>query len=913
MGLTRLAINRPLAMLMFICSLVIVGFVSMTYMKVDRLPNISFPFVSVSVNYPGASPSDVEQLVTKVIEGGMAGITGVQTITSNSNEGRAQINLQLVEGADANQAAIDAQRNVGRLTARLPTDIQPPTVNRADPNAFPVMNVALSGRRSLDQIYDIAVNQVQPKLQSVLGVADIGLNGGIQREIQVQLDYNKLESYGISIAQVTTALQRENIGQPAGSIQQGRQNITIRSMGGLQTTDDIANVQITTGTTQPIRVRDVAQVVDTYKTVSRYQRYGDQDAVGLSITKQSDANSLQVASDLKKAIAELNRSMPADVRLAITNDTSVFTRASLDAVQFDLSIAIFLTATVLILFLHSWRNVVIVVLAIPTSLISTFIVMYALGFSIDMMSLMALALLIGILVDDSIVVLENIHRHIGLGEPVRSAALTGRSEIGMAAIAITLADVVVYMPVAFMQGNLGKLFKEYGITIATATLFSLFIGFTLTPMLASRWLKEHDADPHATGLWTRFTNRWEAGIGWLARRYRGLLSFSLDHRPLIVAIGVLSVAIVGVIYSQRLIGFEYAPSEDNSNFRINISMPSGTTLDTTDQVVRQVEAIVREQVPEAVALYTSVGGGGFGAIGATNGNIDVGVTPKGHPWWLKPWEAVDALWKGEPLPTVRERSTFQIIDSLRPRFSAIPEASIQMSTDQAFGGGGFGGGLQVRILGDDLDELQFLASQVEQVMRQTPGVADVRNNSAAQLPELRAVFDRQRMAELGVTSQVVATAMRTAVTGTVVSTLRAEGQDQLDITLIAEAADRLDPQKLADLPLTPQQGGAGAGAVGIPAGTPVRLGQVARFERASGPFQIQRQDRKRTLGLSGQLTRGATLGDVARLFRENMARSIQFPAGYSYQLVGQAQQLDVATQALLGALTLSVIMIYMLL
>src|SRR5918911_240481 len=255
MGLTRLAINRPLAMLMFICAMVIVGFVSMTYMKVDRLP----------------------------------------------------------------------------------TDIQPPTVNRADPNAFPVLNVALSGKRPLDQIYDIAINQVQPKLQSVLGVADVGLNGGIQEEIQVQLDYNKLESYGISIAQVTTALQRENARQPAGSIQQGRQNITIRSMGGLQSLDDIANVQITTGTTQPIRIRDVAQVVDTNKAVTRYQRYNGQDAVGLSITKQSDANSLQVADDLKKAIAELNRSMPGDVKLSITNDTSIFTRASLDAVQFDLS------------------------------------------------------------------------------------------------------------------------------------------------------------------------------------------------------------------------------------------------------------------------------------------------------------------------------------------------------------------------------------------------------------------------------------------------------------------------------------------------------------------------------------------------------------------------------------------------
>ncbi|HZQ99323.1 MAG TPA: efflux RND transporter permease subunit [Chloroflexota bacterium] len=914
MGLTRLAINRPLAILMFICALVIMGIVSESLMKVDRLPNISFPFVSITIQWPGASPTDAEQLVTKIVEGGLSGISGVSSITSTSSEGRSQVSLQLVEGADANQAAIDAQRAIGRLQARLPADIQPPVVNRADPNAFPVMNLAISGKRSLDQINDLVTNIIQPKLASVLGVADITVSGGVTREIEVQLDYNKLESYGISIAQVTTALQRENLGQPAGSIAQGRQNITIRSMGNLQTLDDIANVQITTGTPNPIRIKDVGKVVDTFKQITRYQRLNGVDAVGLSITKQSDANSLQVANDLKAAIRDLQRTLPSDVTMTITNDSSVYTAASVDAVKFDLSVAVFLTATVLLLFLHSWRNVVIVALAIPTSLLSTFIVMYALGFNLDTISLMALALLIGILVDDSIVVLENIHRHIGLGEPVRAAALSGRSEIGLAAIAITLCDVVVYLPVAFMQGNLGKLFKEYGITIAVATLFSLFIGFTLTPMLASRWLKEHDAEEHETGsLWSKFVVRWEAGIGWLSRRYRRVLSFALDHRPLIVAIGVTSVVIVGVIYNFRLIGFEYAPNEDTGSFRINLNMPPGTNLDTTDKVARQLEATVQQDVPEAVAVYTSVGGGGFGGSGTNSANIDVQLTPKGHPWWLKPWEVVGPLLRGEPLPQPRKRSVFEVIAALRPKFAAIPDANIQMTTEQAFAGGG-GQGLQVRLLGDDLNELQVLARQIEQVMRQTPGVADVRNNSAAQLPEVRAVFNRQRMAELGITSQQVATALRTAITGTVVGAWRPEGQDQLDLTLIAQDADRLDLNKLADLPLTPQAGGGGGvSPAGIPAGTPVRLGQVATFVRDSGPFQIQHQDRQRTIALSGVIPQGATLGDVARLFRENMARQIQFPAGYSYILVGQAQQLDVAVASLLGALGLSVLLIYMLL
>ena len=905
MGLTRLAINRPLAMLMFIIALVIMGVVALSLLKVDRLPAISFPFVSVNVPYPGASPADVEALIAKPLEAAMSGISGIQTISSNSFEGRAQISLQLVEGADAQAAAIDADRRMASIRGRLPTDIGSPSVNRADPNAFPIMNIALSGQRPISQIYDLAVNTVQPKLQSVLGVADINVSGGVQREIQIQVDFAKMESYGISIQQVTTALQRENVGQPAGSIQQGRQSITVRSMGGFQAISDIANTQITTGTSSPIRVRDIAKVEDTLKPITRYQRLNGDDAVGLSITKQSDANSIQVADDLRKAIATLQNSLPADVQMRVTNDTTFFTRASLAAVQVDLSLAILLTASVLILFLHTWRNVLIVILAIPTSLISTFLAMYVMGFTLNIMSLMALALLIGILVDDSIVVLENINRHIRLGARVKDAALTGRSEIGMAAIAITLADVVVYMPIAFIQGNLGKLFREYGLTIAVATIFSLFIGFTLTPMLASRWLKEKDEqEEHGTGLWARFIVVWEGWIESLAGGYRKVLSFSLDHRPLIALVGLLSLVAALSFIPLRIIGTEYAPTEDDGNFRVNINMPSGTVLEATDLVARQVEAIIRDTVPEVQSINTSVTGGA---------NIDVQVTPRGHPWWLKPWEPAIAWYKGEHFEDQRSRPVSAMISDLRRRFTSIPEASIQISTNQVLTGGGWSSGLQVRILGADLDTLKLISSQIEGVMRATPGVADVRSNATTQLPEVRAIFDRARMAELGITTQQVTTALRTALSGTVVSSYRAEGQDQLDMTLIAESADRLNPARLADLPITQTIAQGTTAAASTATIQTIRLGQIARFELDSGPAQIQRQDRQRSLSLSGTIAQGATLGDVAREFRENMASQIQIPAGYSYLLVGQAAQLDVAMSALMGALGLSILLIYMLL
>ncbi|TAK24085.1 MAG: efflux RND transporter permease subunit [Chloroflexota bacterium] len=906
MGLTRIAITRPLAMLMFICALVILGLVSMSLMKVDRLPNVSFPFVSVSVGYPGASPLDVEALIARPVESALSGLAGVQGISTTASEGRANINLQLVEGADANQTAVDVERRLAGIRGRLPTDAQSPVVNRADPNSFPIMNIALSGNRPQEQIFALTSDIVAPRIQSVLGVAEVNVSGGTRSEIQIQVDYQKLESYGISLQALTTAIQRENVGQPVGSLPQGRQVITLRSLGQLQSVEDIANVQITTGATQLIRIRDVARVFETNKEITRYQRMNGQDAVGMSITKQSDANALQVADAIRVALDSLKSLLPADIEVRVTNDTSRFTRASLEAVEFDLSLAIFMTATVLILFLHSWRNVFIVILAIPTSLISTFIVMYALGFSLNMISLMALALMIGILVDDSIVVLENIHRHIRLGEHPKVAALTGRSEIGLAAIAITLADVVVYMPVAFMQGNIGRLFKEYGITIAVATLFSLFIGFTLTPMLASRWLKEHD-DNHGRGLWGRFIVGWEAGMEWLAETYRSSLGFALTHRPLIVAVGVIAFASALAMVPLKLIGTEYAPAEDDGNLRISVAMPTGSTLAANDAAVRHVEAIIRDGVPELEAMFTSVSGAGGGGFGGGGSNIDVQLAAKAQPIWIRPWDRLDSIFSNEESRPARDRSVFDITTDLRRRLTAVPEANAQISTNQALGGGGGGGGgIQVRLRGDDFETLQRLTVQTEEVVRNTPGIASARSSALSQLPEVRAIFDRDRMAELGVTTQQAATTMRTAIAGTIVSQLRPEGKDQIDITLIGDPLDRLDLNQLANLPIQPAVGGAAAAAS-------VRLGQVARFERASGPANISRQDRQRVLTMSATVAQGATLGEVAQAVRENVSSQIVFPAGYSYSIGGQAAQLDTAMQALLGALGLSVLLIYMLL
>jgi HAE1 family hydrophobic/amphiphilic exporter-1 len=877
MGLTRAAINRPLAILMLIIGLVLMGGVAYGKMRQDRFPAVSFPFVSVNVSYPGAAPLDVEDLVTKEVEDAVAGIAGVNTINSTSREGSSSVNIQFVEGTDTNAAALDIERRLAAIRGRLPEEAEAPSVRKADSQSFPVMNVALSGNRPLTELYDLATEIVQPRLQAVPGVADVNVVGGLQREIQVKVDSSRLRAHGLSLDQVSRALQRENVSLPGGRLTEGGSSQSVRTLGLYQTIDDLKRAPITSGQ-RVIRLQDVATVTDTYAEQTQLQRLNGQDSVGFRITKQADANGVQVSDDVRAALDRTRGMLPRDATLQITNDSAIFTRRSLDAVLHDLGLAVVLTALVLLVFLHTLRPTSIVLLSIPTSLISTFLVMYFAGFSLNMFSLMALALSIGILVDDSIVVLENIERHLKLGQPAREAALTGRSEIGLAAIAITLVDVIVFLPVSFMTGNVGRIFREFGITIAAATLFSLFMSFTLTPMLASRFLKRHEE--HSRSPLAIFGRYWEAGYGRVARGYRAVLARSLRPlgRPLVVVIAAITLFASFQMLSLNIVGSEYVPQEDDGQFQINITTPPGTSLAGTDRVVRQVEQRLNA-LPEVHTIFTSVGGGGGGFGGGANtrsANIAVELVEKSQ----------------------RQRSVFDVMADTRRWSRDFPDVQMRANVSSPLAGGGFGGALNIRLLGDDLDTLMDLATRFEGVIRQTEGAVDINNDAAQRDPEVRAVIDRQRMSDLNVNATTVATAMRTAIGGTVVTQLRPEGADQVDIRVLASDADRASASTLGAMPIL-----ADSGAV-------VRLDQVATVRQDSGPAQIQRTDRQRVITITGNAA-GRAIGDLARDIRTATA-SIPVPEGYRVVYAGQVQQQENAFAALLGTLVLSVILIYML-
>jgi HAE1 family hydrophobic/amphiphilic exporter-1 len=872
MALTRLAIVRPLAILMLILGIVLMGAVSYTRMRVDRFPAISFPAVFVSIPYPGASPSDVEDLVVKPAENAVAGLAGVDTISSTSSEGFGSLNIRFVEGADTNQAAMDVERRIAAIRGRLPDGVGDPSITKADATAQPIVNVALSGPQSLEDLFQLANDTILPALQSSDGVADVTMSGGLQREIHVEVDQQRLQAYGVSLQTLQTALARENISQPGGTLNAGSSTEDVRTQSQLQSIDQIRNLTIQT-TPALVKVGDVANVVDTTADQTRIQRVNGKDAIGFSVTKQADANSVQVADNVKVTLGQLQQRLPPGSALTVTNDTSVYTRHSLSGVLDDLQIGVILTGVVLLLFLHTWRNTLIVLLAIPTSLVSTFLVMYFLGFSLDIVSLMALALTIGILVDDSIVVLENITRHLEHGEQPRDAAFKGRTEIGMAAMAITLVDVVVYLPVSFMNGNIGRLFREFGITIAVATLFSLFISFTLTPMLASRWLKS-GGEEH--GPLARFGRVWDRGYEHLAGGYRRLLAIGLRFRWMVVLIGFGALGGALLMLQFNLIGSEYVPTEDDGQFSISITMPPGTSLQATDAVTRRMEELLG-QVPEVHSLFTTVGsGGGFGGGSTSARNAQIAV------------ELVD---KRE-----RTRSVQQVLAATRVLFRQLPQAQIRASISNPLAQGG-GGGLTVRLSGDDLTRLQQLAQQVQGVVQATPGATDVQNNAQDQTPELRAVVDRGRLDDLHLSASTVASAVRTVIGGTVVTQMRPEVGDEVDVRVIAPASQR-SADTLASIPLFGDGGAL------------IRLGQVATIVQDTGPARIQRTNRQRVIEVSAYVA-GRSLGDVTRDVRAGLA-GVPLPQGYQVSYAGQVQQQEQAFSTLLQALSLSVVLVYML-
>lgn len=904
MALTKLALQRPLTMLMIIVTLVIMGWQGYNRLLLDRFPAVDFPFVSITTVFPGASPEDVEELVIKPIEDAVSTISGIDEINSTAVEGVGTVIIAFVEGTDGNAAAIDVERQVSTVRDLLPAEAEDPTVGKFDLNAIPVLIMTLSGPQSQEALFELADETIKTRLQSVPGVASVRVSGGREREVQVLVDPVKLAGFGLTLSDVQRKLSENNLTFPAGSIEEGRQKISVRSVGEFTGLADIENLVIKEADQRggQVYLQDVATVQFGLKDRNSILRYNGQDAVSVSAVKASDANTVEVVDNINSAIEEINQELPPGAELTVVVDSSEFIRESVTAVLEDLILAVLITGLVILVFLHTIRSTFIVLLAVPTSIIFTFLVMWMLGFSLNQLTLLALTLVIGILVDDSIVVIENIERHLEMNKPPMQAALEGRSEIGLAAMTITLVDVVVYLPVAFTSGIVGQFFYSYGVTVAVAALSSLFVAFTLTPMLAGLWLKDPTRTPTkprglrkyfgyllwpVLKIWNGFVFVFEKAFDLLARFYGATLRFFLyNWATQMLAVILAVVALAGGVYLVvgGFVGTEFFPQEDDGQIRLTLEMPAGTNLDTTDHVARQLETIILSEVPELSAIQTQVGAGGGG------GGPDGGGGRSANAATIN-MILVDK--------EDRQRSTTEVIEALRPKFENIPEATIAMVLNSAGGGGGTP--IQVRVFGNDPNRLIELANQIEAVMRAVPGAADIKNTDAARSPETQLLVDRASATDLGLAPAQVATTLRTALSGSQAGKFDPQdGSTEIDITVRATQAARDDLTQLLQIP------------VKFAEGQPVTLGRVVDQESSLSPARITRANRQRVLTIGSGVS-GRAAGDVTDSIEAAINEQVQFPPGYGYRFVGESEIQRESFAQLGQSILLGIALIYILL
>ena len=857
MKLTQVSIQRPAFITMVFVALATLGIFSYTQMGVDLLPKMDWPMVSVVTIYPGAGPKEVEFAVSKPLEEQLSSLNGLKHIRSFSNEGVSVILAEFSFTTDVEVAVNEVQRKVDAVRAELPKEIESPRVAKSDINDFPIVRIAMSGANmDARDLYQYADENIAPRLEQLAGVSSVEITGGRQREIRIEVDNDRLRAYKLSILHVNQALQRENLDFPTGKINSPESQYIVRVAGKFTSPEAMNDIVLKAQGDSKVYLRDVAQVLDTYNEDVTLTRLNGKAAVGLMLQRQSGSNSVQVADLVRKELAEIEAEQQGRLHFEIAQDITQFTRHSVDEVKRDLGLAVLMVAIVLFIFLHSFRNSFIVLLSIPTSLITTFIMMQAFDFTINLVSLMALALVIGILVDDSIVVLENIHRHLEQGEEPKTAALKGRNEIGFAAIAITLVDVVVFLPIALIGGLVGKIFKEFGLTVVVSTLLSLFVSFTLTPMLASKWSRAGTTTLRWRWLHA-LIEKFEAWQERLNERYHRLLAWSLDHRKTVIlaSFGLLfaSFALVPL----GLVGSEFIAEADRGEFAISLEMPIGTALDLTDHASHRVEGILAG-LPEVDRYLATVGKSQSEWSSTKRPNVaQIAVTLKDK--------------------RARRRSTSEVMNDIARQSAAIPGLIIRMSPISMFGAAQESP-LQIEVKGPDLETLAAVADKIAAITASVPGTRDVKSSWEEGQPEIKVSVERDRAAQVGLTLGEIGMALRTALEGDIATKFK-DGNSEFDTRVVLAKSNRSNPADVEKVTLVNYRGQR------------VFLNQVADVFYCNGPTMIGRKDRERLITVVSNLDGTAPLGQITAEIQKRGA-ALELPPGVTVAYAGDVQNMQ---------------------
>ncbi len=876
MNITRLSIKRPVGISMIVAFFVVLGCYSYYRIGVELLPALNTPYVTVRVKYPGASAESVEQEIVKPIEDAVSSVSNVKKITSTASYEQARVGLELEFDADADAAAIDATKKVEAIMRKLPDEAETPVVIKRDMNAKPIVELAVMSQHSLADTYSETENVFQEVLQQAGGVSEVELHGGRDKEVAVEVDRDKMAAYKLTLTRIANAIKTENQLLPSGSVYTEQTKSDVRVIAQYAKAADIEKVQVKNTDNKPIPLTAVATIREQDARIERYGRLNGEDSINVLIYKNSDANVVQTAANILDSVQKLRKNYP-DYQFVVVSNDADYVNTSLHNTLGTLIEGLITTGLVLFLFLRGWRSTAAVMIAIPTSLISTFFAMYIFGFTFNMMSLMGMTLCVGILVDDSIVVLENITRHLRLGEAPDVAAEKGRTEIGMAAIAITLCDAAVFMPIAFMNGMTGQYFRQFGLTIVFAGAFSLFVSFTLTPMMASRFFRG-GFHPDKTRLWN-FMDRLEAAA---IRKYDAILDWSLGHqRKLLVGIVAVFAGVMALV-PLGLVGMEYMPQTDESSFTINIQAPVRSSAEVSNRVARQLEEKLSE-IPEVRYYMTHAGGST-----AYEGRIKVELVPRQE----------------------RSRSVWEVANEVRDFAAGIKEADVRVSETQTSvagisGGGGArngGGTLQIELRGNNNEELNSAAERVMQILeKDVPGVTDVNSTYTEGMPELQLTVDRERLKTYGTSLDDVDTAFSSAISGVSAGELKNDalngGQDT-KIKVRFRGADGFKASDVSRVPLSAN-------------GKLIYLGDVATIKNGRGPVSIRRVDKQRSVAI-GANTSGRPVGDVTKDVKKALKKA-DLGSTVTYRFKGQSTKMDETFTELISALLLALVLIYMLL
>ncbi len=863
MKLTEISLKRPVFATVTILALVVLGLFSYMSLNVDEYPDVEFPVVAVTVNYPGASPEQVASKVTQKVEETVSVVPGVEHITSTVKEGTSTTVIQFTMETSAATAAQDVRDKVGRLAGVLPEDAEAPIVTRFDPMELPIASIALTGSVSQRELTVIANDAVVKRLEAVSGVAAVNMQGGLDREIQIQLDSDKIAAYGLTIPDVLSSIRNENMETPGGKVTDGKRETSLRAVGNVASPDEFLSLPVARRDGVLLRIDNIATVSDTTKTITTVSKLNDKPAIGLDIMKQSGSNTVLVVDSVKKELAKIKKELPAGVEVTIIRDNSKRINESIHDVLFNLVVGGLLAVAIVFLFLGNWRSTVISAIAIPTSIITSFLVMKALNFTLNTMSLLALSLAVGLLIDDAIVVIENIARHFDMGKDKYAAAAEGTAEIGLAVTATTLTLVAVFLPVGMMTGIVGQFFKQFGVTVAVSVLVSLFVAFTLTPMLSAKYLSA--GHPQADNAFGRAWAKWNSQFDRWTARYGEFLKYALGHRKIVML--VTAALFVGSLALVPLLGSTFVPDSDSGEITVSATVDPGMSPQAVGEIADQISRMVRER-PEVTKTYS--------VSDVSTISIVAELTPKNQ----------------------RKQSDNQIIADLRQKLKTISGVEISISKKSGMSAGK---PVSLVVQGPSLEALAEIAERVEQTVAAIPGAVEVSSSYEAGKPDAKIVVNRDRASDLGVSTASIAATLQTMFNGTVATQFK-EAEDSYDVRLVLTPDSRQHLADLNNIYLV----GANRDKNGQPVMIP--LSQVTETVYSTTPTQIKRYDRQDQITISANLT-GTTLGEFNKVLNQRLAE-IKLPDGYKFVTTGQSQQMSDAFQGIFMALALAVLFIF---